>query len=293
MHKRVEEDSNIDIFENTIKGNFNQKKKPERVLDYLGHLLNNRSIFRFILTHPDLDHMRGIKDLFNSFKIINLWDTENQKEISDFKSEKDREDWEFYQKIRKSKHSPKVLHLFRDQSGDYWKQDGIRILSPTKDIVNEANKKKDWNMLSYVLLIEENGLKIVLAGDSTDNTWDDIINYYKDTGCLDTLRNIDVLVAPHHGRSSNSNYEFLQIMRPKLTLIGNAQSEYIDYEAYRKHSGKILTNNQAGNVVINKIGNSYYVLITNRYFAEKNHKFKELYSEKIANRTYFCLWKLK
>ncbi len=39
------------------------------------------TIFRFILTHPDMDHMDGMKSLFDSFSILNFWDTANTKVI--------------------------------------------------------------------------------------------------------------------------------------------------------------------------------------------------------------------
>ncbi len=277
------------------RGNYSQKENPEHPIEYLQNLLNDDlSIFRFILTHPDLDHMRGITDLFNTFEIQNFWDTKNSKEMEEFQSDSDEEDWNFYQKIRNNEENPKVLHLYRDSKSECcWTQDGIKILSPTLKIVEEANEKEDWNMLSYILLVEEDDLKIVLAGDSTDDSWDDIIKHYKNEGQISLLEDVDVLVAPHHGRKSNTDYEFLKIMKPKLTLIGNAQSKDLNYSAYDRYSKRKLTNNQAGNVVIQKVNNNWYVLITNKSFAEKKTEFDKLYSEEIANRDYYYLWRLK
>ena len=277
------------------QGNYNQKENPEHPIEYLQNLLNNNlSIFRFILTHPDLDHMRGITELFDIFTIQNFWDTENSKKIEKFQSDGDEKDWNFYEELRNNEENPKVLHLYRNSRSECcWTQDGIKILSPTPEIVEEANEKEDWNMLSYVLLVEEDDLKIVLAGDSTDDSWDDIIKYYKNKGQISLLEDVDVLVAPHHGRKSNTNDEFLKIMKPKLTLIGNAQSEYLNYSVYDRYSERKLTNNQAGNVVIQKVNNNWYVLITNKSFAEKETEFNELYREEIANRNYYYLWHLK
>lgn len=59
-------------------GNHNQKNHPVNPIEYLSDR-EVSTIFRFILTHPDMDHMDGIKDLFSSFDIINFWDTENTK----------------------------------------------------------------------------------------------------------------------------------------------------------------------------------------------------------------------
>ena len=46
--------------------NYGQKKYPENPIEYLQEF-NIFSIFRFGLTHPDMDHMDGIKDLFDVF----------------------------------------------------------------------------------------------------------------------------------------------------------------------------------------------------------------------------------
>src|SRR5262245_11839644 len=35
----------------------------------------NQKLWRFILTHPDLDHMRGLKALYENVGFENFWDT--------------------------------------------------------------------------------------------------------------------------------------------------------------------------------------------------------------------------
>jgi phosphoribosyl 1,2-cyclic phosphodiesterase len=59
-----------------------------------------RSLFRFILTHPDLDHMSGLKRLHETIGFTNFWDTAHTKPTPSFRSDADREDWEFYQTLR-------------------------------------------------------------------------------------------------------------------------------------------------------------------------------------------------
>ena len=54
-----------------VSGNFNQKANPTNPIDYLKNL-NTGSIFRYIQTHPDMDHMDGIAALFKSFSVINF-----------------------------------------------------------------------------------------------------------------------------------------------------------------------------------------------------------------------------
>lgn len=61
-------------------GNFQQKKYPVNPISYL-RKHDIKSIFRYIQTHPDMDHMDGIKSLFAAFYPANFWDTDNAKEL--------------------------------------------------------------------------------------------------------------------------------------------------------------------------------------------------------------------
>ena len=45
------------------KGNYGMCKKPTNPIEYLQSSLNTSSLFRFILTHPDMDHMDGFNQL--------------------------------------------------------------------------------------------------------------------------------------------------------------------------------------------------------------------------------------
>ena len=90
------------IFESKFSsGNHNQKNHPVDPIAYFKER-NLSTVFRFILTHPDMDHMDGIKALFDSFEVYNFWDTENTK-VMDEKSDwgqYSREDWDVYQSNR-------------------------------------------------------------------------------------------------------------------------------------------------------------------------------------------------
>ena len=119
-------------------------------------------IFRFILSHPDMDHMDGLKDVFSEFSPLNFWDTENTctKSFSNTSPYR-KEDWYFYQHLRDGKMAnPKRLTLysgarsqFYNLKGEYGEpQDGLYILSPTQALVAEANRTNEFNDASYVVL---------------------------------------------------------------------------------------------------------------------------------------------
>src|SRR6266566_2228711 len=89
-------------------------------------------IHRYIQTHPDLDHMRGLAAL-------------------------------------RGEERTKVLRLYRGSTGPYYNQDesgteggdGIDILSPTPDIVEAANESDKTNNLSYVLRLRYKGITVI------------------------------------------------------------------------------------------------------------------------------------
>ncbi|MBI4378708.1 MAG: hypothetical protein HY578_06405 [Nitrospinae bacterium] len=216
-------------------------------IDYIISNFPNREIFRFILTHPDMDHMSGIKRLFEKKVVSNFWDTDNQKYINPDNwedSQYDKEDWNFYQKIRKINGNPKALKLYRGQSGNYWTDDGIKILSPTPELVKEVNESndEDYDHLSYVLRIHHAGKKVLLGGDATKEAWDDIIAHYV-KGHLKS----DVLLAPNHGSSNHISKEILDEINPDLTVVSVAEGVDYAYELY-KNCGTVLSTKHYGNI---------------------------------------------
>lgn len=251
-------------------GNFNQKSHPVNPIEYLKKF-NIKTIFRFILTHPDMDHMDGIKRLFREFDVINFWDTGNNKEIdeNDFYGQYNKNDWSFYQSLRNNDDYNK-LYLTNNCSNPYYNMDyyggrgdSLYILSPTQKLINYANIYQEYNELSYVILYLMGSRKIIFAGDSGEEAWDSILNKYHND-----IRDIDILLAPHHGRKSGGNDYYLDILKPKLTLFGNAKSKYLDYNAWNKRRLTHITNNQAGSIIIEEIDDILKIYVTNKKFAK-------------------------
>ncbi len=246
------------------KTNYGRKKYPDNPIAYLKGLLNGASIFRFIITHPDMDHLDGVADLFGAYEILNIWDTDNNKEIADFRGGGySKEDWEFYLKIRSGKEGNRKTYLAND-SYEYFNEDQIKILAPTKALVDMANQTGNYNDSSFVILYtppksNNRQWKILFAGDSHDQTWEYILKNHKAD-----VTNVDVLFAPHHGRNSNMNFDFLKTVNPKVTLFGNADSQHLAYDKYPEVR---ITNNQAGFVVIEAKLQGLYLYVQNQEFA--------------------------
>jgi len=263
--------------ERGISGNFQQKKWPVNPISYIrDHGIT--SIFRYVQTHPDMDHMDGIEALFGEFGPINFWDTDNTKEMpnTSWQGSPYREsDWKFYKRLRDTDpdDDPKRLKLYSGARGQYYNQgsdgsgggDGLHILAPTKELVAAANEAdEEYNRCSYVVLYRTGENRIVFGGDSHDETWDHILEHHKDD-----VADIDLLVAPHHGRKSGRSYKFLDTLRPTLTFFGNARSEHLAYGAWANRGLSIVTNNQANCMVVDASTTPMTLYVTHENFARQ------------------------
>lgn len=109
----------------------------------------------------------------------------------------------------------------------------------------------------------------------------------------DDIANLDVLIAPHHGRDSDKDFTFLDIMNPKLTLIGNAKCQHLAYDKWNSRGLEHIQNNQGGNILIDIRNNGeMHVSCSNKSFADAyNQEYfnKEEAPKDSHNPGYWCL----
>lgn len=263
-----------------LRGDFKQRLHPVNPVEWLGNELRrdkNLNFFRFISTHPDMDHLDGIEALFKKHNPCVFWDTENSEEKDQDSSfgEYRKEDWLFYQALHKSGDRLGDVQILRLHAGSenrfYNRDDGngegdrISILSPSVKTQLEAEENDSVNDLSYVLLVKSaTGRKFVFAGDSEEFAWDILLPKYEDE-----LKNVDVLFAPHHGRSSGGNDDYLDILKPKVTFFGNAKSRYLDDDTFNRKGLLKFSNNQMGSIVLTEENGHLYLWGSNKTFVDK------------------------
>jgi competence protein ComEC len=251
---------------------FGQKAYPVNPIEYLQRF-GETQVHRFILTHPDMDHMDGIEPFFRTFAPINFWDTDNRKVITEFGGSRFAEDdWRFYRSLRdrNPETDPKRLALFSGATGPFYNVNdsgqaggnGLHVLAPTASILRNAIECDDYNDCSYVLLWRVHNKKVILGGDSHDVSWAHILQQHRAE-----VSNIDLLIAPHHGRDSDRSYDFLDVLRPKLTFFGVARSEHLGYQAWRSRGLEVMTNNMGNCFVVDFDDNGGAVYCTNPHFA--------------------------
>lgn len=239
---------------------------------YLGEKFNGRSLFRFILTHPDMDHMSGLDELSKKASVCNFWDTAHNKTISKdewTKSPYNQEDWECYQRFRKSSENPKCLRLQRNASSDCcWQQDGIQILSPSPYLTKlSADSSEDdsekYHHLSYVLMMKYEGAKVLLGGDASVDVWEDIVDE-----CGAECLKADIFLAPHHGSRNNINEDVFQAIAPDFVIVSVARGVQYDYDYYSRLAKKsVLSTKYYGNIRAEIKDDGTYLPI----FVERGH----------------------
>ena len=227
---------------------------PTNPLDYIA-AMGVRAIWRFILSHPDMDHLDGFAALLDEFSVLHFWHSGAKREKPDFSNYGGFEeaDWDRYAKVIAG--NEPGTQLLQVQAGAQFKYatnddtehgsgDALYILAPDQQLIAEGNRTQDFNDASYVVLYQSSIGKVLFAGDAHDSTWEYVKRHYEAD-----VSNVALLIAPHHGRKSGRSYEFLDYVNPKLTLFGCAPSEHLAYDAWNYRNLTHITNNQCGCIV--------------------------------------------
>ncbi len=213
-------------------------------IDYFKAKFAGRPIFRYVQSHPDMDHMAGLYRVWaeEKIEIANFWDTKHciekdEDAMRNGEVNHDVRDWHAYLKLRKSAQNPTVLHLTAGSHGDFYTPDGITVWAPV-DHSQEKNADCNPNDLSYPLHIQFGKCSIVLGGDTTAETWEKIYKPIKAGG--NTFRKVNLLKASHHGRKSGYHMESVKSMSPDLTVVsvGELKAKDDATASYERYSNK-------------------------------------------------------
>jgi beta-lactamase superfamily II metal-dependent hydrolase len=223
------------------------KQKAESLtdpIDYLDEHFPGRPIFRFIATHPDMDHISGLRRLAARRTISNFWHVG----YDDWKSGQswdgspyDQRDWDAYVQLSRRRDKPQALTVRR---GLLVKQDGIYVWAPTRQLVESGHSQVKPNMASMILRISYGGRVVVMGGDaSADEAWAAI---YAGT----PMDGVSILKASHHGRKTGYHQPSVREMAPWLTITSVGAIEHDATDSYREHSDYTVSLRQAGTIRI-------------------------------------------
>lgn len=212
------------------------------------------SIFRYIQTHPDLDHMSGLCRFFwqDDVPVENVWDVEHEKTFAKEEFEGcpyDWNDWLVYSRMRKGlvqdDDTHRVLHNLCGATGDYWTEDGIKVYGPTEDLVADCNQTEDWNNLSFVLAVEFGGRRLILPADAEKPAWDSV-----EAEISKKKLSCDILKASHHGRESGYSKSAVDVMDPSIVICSVGKKPDTDAsDKYRSHGAEVFSTRYQGTIV--------------------------------------------
>lgn len=222
---------------------------------------NITKVFRFISSHPHMDHLSGLKELFDNIGFYNIWLLKNDFS-PDFKklTDSEKKDWALYKQFRDSLETKydgtTIVRPTEGDERDFWKQDGISILSPSDELLKNSKDNDNPNEMSYVIMITYGVNKIILGGDAEQDTWEHLKENHKDK-----LENVTILKASHHGRKSGFHEEAVKLMKPAYTIVSVGKKPKTDASnLYKKYCDNVWSTRWKGNIrfELNKDGTGTY-----------------------------------
>lgn len=189
-----------------------------------------KGIVRFISTHPDQDHISGLVELNDTLVLRNFYCVENAAT-----KESPTADFTRYCQLRDD--ANKAFYLWRgrrrrwmNESNEERGSSGLNVLWPIVGNEHHVGALGDAagglppnNISCIVKYSLEDGVTAMWMGDlETD--------YMEKIQDLLELPPVDILFAPHHGRTSGKvPRKWLDEMDSGLVIVGEAPSEYLDY----------------------------------------------------------------
>lgn len=257
------------------KGNYRMCEATTNPVEYLKGL-GVSEIWRFILSHPDMDHLDGLKRLSEEIPIRHIWTTGVNRPKPDFSNGTKylEEDWDLYKSMEAGQIvGVKPISVLAGSRFKYANEgdtsdnshDGLYICAPSQSLLDDPDTTDDINEASLMISYRSSAGKLVFPGDAHDASWQ-----YAVTNHLDDVADAAFLLAPHHGRNSDRSWDFLDISRPRLSWLGCAPAKHLGYDAWSNRSLPHITSNQTGNVVLDLRKEAFDVYIENDVFASNS-----------------------
>lgn len=232
------------------------------ILDQIGPLSREKGITRFISTHPDDDHYRGLEALDAELGgIVNFYCARNDVTKPD--------DTISFRKYCQLRDSDKAYYIVKG-SKRKWLNDSdqtrgsarIEILWPNpdnqyfKEALADAEAGDSANNMSAII-------QYSLQGGATALWFGDMHKDYMENIEPElNLTKSHLVFAPHHGRKTGRiPLSILERIEPEIIVIGEAATEHLDYYA----GYNTITQNSAGDVIFACVANKVHVFTSKEY----------------------------
>jgi beta-lactamase superfamily II metal-dependent hydrolase len=215
-----------------------------------------KTVWRFISTHPDDDHFRGLDVLDDAISIRNFYVVQNKAA-----KENDSDAWERYCALRDDQN--KAYYIYKgckrkwmNDDDNERKSSGIEILWPDRNhnqfkaALEEVEESgTGTNNLSAVIRYSiEDGPSFLWLGDLETEFMESITDNIK-------FEKTTVVFASHHGRTSGKIPDsWLEKLDPQIIVIGEAPARHLHY--YTGYD--VITQNSAWDILMNAEGNKVH-----------------------------------
>jgi len=192
----------------------------------LYHLNKNyglRQIDYAIITHPHKDHIQEIKNL-DALKPKVLYRPSHitKDDVGEIRKEDDAIFNTYFS--LSERYNQSVPDSENPKNPDNNGGVIIKTFHPNK------SSKDNLNNHSIVTLFEYATSKVLVPGDNETSAWSELL---EDDDFKNSIKNVDVFIAPHHGRESAFHNDLFNQFTPKVVIISdgpvtetNASSKY-------------------------------------------------------------------
>jgi competence protein ComEC len=216
---------------------------PDRaVLRALGGVMPmyDRSIDVALATHPDADHIGGLPDVLNAFKVGAVIENGSASETATFRA---------FERASDSEPGAKHILATRGMRIALDEVTTLTILFPDRDISTAES-----NDGSIVARLDYGTTSFLFTGDSPQSVEKYLV--FLDSASLD----VDVLKAGHHGSKTSTSPEFLAATSPDYAIIsagkdnkyGHPHQQVLD--ALTKANIETLRTDEVGTIVFESDG---------------------------------------
>jgi beta-lactamase superfamily II metal-dependent hydrolase len=201
----------------------------EAIVAELKREAGGKGIRRFISTHPDEDHYKGIAYLDQQMPIYNFYCVKNEATKED-----ETDSFKHYCSLRDSSKafyaSKGCTRHWMNQTNAEREHAGINIWWPDtsnadfQDALLDAELGVAFNNISLIAHYSAgNNARMLWLGDLETNFMESIEDDI-------SLSPVHIIFAPHHGRASGKiPNSWLDKLKPKIIVIGEAPSRHLHY----------------------------------------------------------------
>ncbi|HEX3680878.1 MAG TPA: hypothetical protein VHU90_14265 [Galbitalea sp.] len=236
----------------------------EPIIEEIRRESRDKNVVRFISTHPDDDHIKGIVELDDAMGFLNFYCVKNEATKPD-----GTDAFDHYCSLRDSDKAyylrrgcrRKWMNVTDEQHGSA----GIEFLWPVTEnqeyrtALDLAASGGRANNISPIFTYSLNqGARMMWMGDLETKFMESIENAIGD------FPQVDVLFAPHHGRDTPPTTWMDQI-DPQIVVLGEAEEEHLDpYTGFTK-----MRQSRSGDLTFECDGSKIHIYATNASYSNR------------------------